>query len=317
VHTNQVGVNLNISLLFNVLEFQFLKALQSLPIPNKTMLLDSKILSLIETWSQAPATTEVTVQILLPPTEECKPPQELIKSEQSEGGKGDVEIKPEPGSSTSDVCEIEKDSDAMDVDIPEPTTAPENTENVPKYTTTVSEIVWKFVEISRSLIESWADLKEVFRIPKKERVEQMKEHEREADKASALNEDGNFMSSSYTSSYDRDSRPKWITSRTTNRDRRSTIDAFNRQAGMSTRMMMFPNMSKEERRSMFAAKVAQEEEDLKQRKMQEEIVTLHQNRCKILGLDPCTTPVVDVSGHYYLDPKTIEWRLIDPQGIVT
>lgn len=31
------------------------------------------------------------------------------------------------------------------------------------------------------LLESWSTLKEVFRIPKKERLEKMKEHEREAD----------------------------------------------------------------------------------------------------------------------------------------
>lgn len=36
------------------------------------------------------------------------------------------------------------------------------------------------VESSRKLLESWSGLKEVFRIPKKERIEQMKEHEREA-----------------------------------------------------------------------------------------------------------------------------------------
>lgn len=35
-------------------------------------------------------------------------------------------------------------------------------------------------ETARKLLESWTGLKEVFRIPKKERIEQMKEHEREA-----------------------------------------------------------------------------------------------------------------------------------------
>lgn len=78
--------------------------------------------------------------------------------------------------------------------------------------------------------------------------------------------------------------------------------------------IQYPNLSKEERRSMFAAKVAQEEEHMKQRKMQEEIIDLHQNRCGLLGLDPCTTPVVDISGHYFLDPKSIEWKLINVDG---
>lgn len=37
------------------------------------------------------------------------------------------------------------------------------------------------VILAKKLIEGWSALKEVFKIPKKERIEQMKEHEREAD----------------------------------------------------------------------------------------------------------------------------------------
>lgn len=35
-------------------------------------------------------------------------------------------------------------------------------------------------DLASSLLAEWSNLKEVFRIPKKERIEQMKEHEREA-----------------------------------------------------------------------------------------------------------------------------------------
>lgn len=38
--------------------------------------------------------------------------------------------------------------------------------------------------MASQLMESWSNLKEVFRIPKKERLEKIKEHEREADKES-------------------------------------------------------------------------------------------------------------------------------------
>ena len=37
-----------------------------------------------------------------------------------------------------------------------------------------------FMDFASSLLGDWTSLKEVFRIPKKERIEQMKEHEREA-----------------------------------------------------------------------------------------------------------------------------------------
>ena len=50
------------------------------------------------------------------------------------------------------------------------------------------------------LLESWSNLKEVFRIPKKEQLEKMKEHEREADKElweTFETEDPNIRHSSY------------------------------------------------------------------------------------------------------------------------
>lgn len=67
----------------------------------------------------------------------------------------------------------------------------------------VEEKTWSFVTLSKSLLESWADLKEVFRIPKKERVEQMKEHEREADKGQQSSIQSSSGLSSTVSSYDR------------------------------------------------------------------------------------------------------------------
>lgn len=44
----------------------------------------------------------------------------------------------------------------------------------------VAEKIRTFLDLSSNLLNEWTSLKEVFRIPKKERIEQMKEHEREA-----------------------------------------------------------------------------------------------------------------------------------------
>lgn len=38
------------------------------------------------------------------------------------------------------------------------------------------------VELAKKLLDAWKNLKEFFRIPKKERIELMKEHEREVDR---------------------------------------------------------------------------------------------------------------------------------------
>lgn len=44
----------------------------------------------------------------------------------------------------------------------------------------IADKIRTFLDLSSSLLNDWTSLKEVFRIPKKERIEQMKEHEREA-----------------------------------------------------------------------------------------------------------------------------------------
>lgn len=46
----------------------------------------------------------------------------------------------------------------------------------------LGECAKKVKNMAESVLESWSQLKEVFRIPKKERIEQMKEHERLADR---------------------------------------------------------------------------------------------------------------------------------------
>jgi len=74
-------------------------------------------------------------------------------------------------------------------------TTPEPVEHMA--TEQIEQFIWEFVAAAKTLLNSWADLKEVFRIPKKERVEQMKEHEREADK-------GSSESSIISYGYDRD-----------------------------------------------------------------------------------------------------------------
>lgn len=43
----------------------------------------------------------------------------------------------------------------------------------------------KLSDLANTLLKEWSSLKEVYRIPKKERIEQMKEHEREAGKLSS------------------------------------------------------------------------------------------------------------------------------------
>jgi hypothetical protein len=73
-------------------------------------------------------------------------------------------------------------------------------------------------------------------------------------------------------------------------------------------------MSKEQRRIMFAAQVAREEEEEKTRQRQHETISIHQERCARLGLDLTTVPIVDPSCSYFLDPTSVTWKGIDFSG---
>jgi len=65
---------------------------------------------------------------------------------------------------------------------------------------------------------------------------------------------------------------------------------------------------------MFAQKVAQEEAEEKKRRMTDEMVMLHMDRCGRLGLDSTTTPIVDPSCRFYLDALSVTWREINVDG---
>ncbi|CAG7725604.1 unnamed protein product [Allacma fusca] len=301
----------------------FLKALGSLPIPNKTLLNDSQILSLVEKWSELVLLQEV-VKVEVIKEEPIIEPESVIidsaipESTQSEAepakapeevpDQQEVTVKEEKLDSVNVVDSSVNDAETVVVVPNETSQEVQSTELETSMETkvTLEPVKFVFVDVAKQLLQEWADLKEVFRIPKKERVEQMKEHEREADigVATALKE-------SKESGYDRDGRSK--IGRKGDR-RLQTLDSYlpyNRS--FREYVNQYSNMSKEERRLMFAQQVAeQEKETQKQRQMQDEMVLLHQERCRLLNLDAATTPIVDPSGVYYLDPKTITWKEIDP-----
>ena len=119
----------------NQFRLEIVKTLSTLPIPNRTMLIDSKVLSVVEQWSK---------KLYHSPTAESpEDDQSKIKSS---------EVK--PMEVDKHVTQIEQKEEGLD----------------------------RVSELAANLLLEWTDLKEVFRIPKKERIEQMKEHEREAGK---------------------------------------------------------------------------------------------------------------------------------------
>lgn len=197
---------------------EILQTLASLPIPNKTLLQDSKVLSSIEKWSHGKKS-----ELVSPADSASNSPQIDAIVSSIEGEKKDPRSTPMPTNDPMDLSpEIDlshteetldssesvkiEDKDLsedvkMEVEQPlpeeavvkmEPTSVEktqqqqEELDEKIKHEVTAQKIeaerMKMISELTAKLLSDWAVLKEVFRIPKKERIEQMKEHEREADR---------------------------------------------------------------------------------------------------------------------------------------
>lgn len=219
---------------YESLRLELLQTLATLPIPNKTMLQDSKVLATVEKWAvnekdtaDSPADSESNS-----PKDECEQVKEEQQVRQQEKEKMEEvdtlhekkieeveeEVEEEQIFLLDDIFEFNEDlkeirkSVGMEGENLRPFTLkfPNNTgkklidelmvifDDGVEYeiiTTPLRKSSKKpvnmpppfdyeveIVALAVKLLEEWSSLKEVFRIPKKERIEQMKEHEREADR---------------------------------------------------------------------------------------------------------------------------------------
>ncbi|CAD6227546.1 GSCOCG00001229001-RA-CDS [Cotesia congregata] len=268
---------------------ELLKTLSTLPIPNKTMLMDSKVYSVVQKWSDQ--------QYLSPKSESPKDEADKLKVEEIEGN-CDNDDKSGETASLSKKDKNEKEELGSGDASP---TGPDHAKIIQ--------------ELANNLLNDWLSLKEVFRIPKKERIEQMKEHEREADsgyREDLKKEAKESSSSSSTSAYDRRRSDRY--------DRRRGRDSpepdNHRKDNKRTNDSM-SRLSKLERRQLFALKVAKEEEE-RLRRQQQEMWQEHESRCHGLGMDPHTTAAVDPQTGYplFFNPALGQWQsypLQEPQ----
>ncbi|KAF2368332.1 WW domain [Trinorchestia longiramus] len=170
----------------------------------------------------------------------------------------------------------------------------------------------EMVELALKLLERWQVLKEEFRIPKKQRVELMKEHEREVEAGYRR-----YLNTERGRRETRDSR-YGRSSYDSRRSKMHVLDSHDKTSSWSSNdaisIMMnseeFAGLSKEERREKFAQKVAQVDE---QRRLQEGMWSVHVERCAHIGLDPYQSPIVDPSGQYYWDSSNSTWVPLTPE----
>nr|CAH7738465.1 unnamed protein product [Callosobruchus chinensis] len=243
---------------FESQRLEMLQTLAVLPIPNKTMLQDSKVLPTVELWSTAKELTS-------PLDSDSNSPQ----SEQFDKG----------------------------------TTVPKK-EDIDK--TKIDPISGRSIEdqeeeirfLATKLLEEWRNLKEVFKIPKKERIEQMKEHEREANKK--------FMQSGYGQEPEKDRKSERYRNIAKIKERDLGVPAKRPQK--DEKFSEIIRLTKVERRKLFALQheLKEEQRRLKQR----ELWRQHEMNCMMMGTDPRFTAPFDPSRPYQCiwNPQIGQWQ---------
>ncbi|XP_031639899.1 uncharacterized protein LOC116351884 isoform X2 [Contarinia nasturtii] len=312
MHSWMSDVNSSDRLLSLKFRFEILQTLEKLPITNKTMLQDSKVLLTVQRWSTF---NEYVFLKNKPQAEDNIATNEEYSP--SDSGSGTPTLnedtsspKDEPPANTSVKFEsltvaiphiLEQNSTikCMGVDLLKSIISTteknskivEDSEKLPDGE--LGKLVRDICLLASKLVGTWEQLPESFKIPKKLRIEQMKEHEREADESYKENVEENTTqkpNSTFSSSSGRFSERIAKTTETT--DLREKDPRFRRS---------YNTLSKHQRRQMFEAKVAQE--DAERKRTMEHII--HEARCAFFQLDPRTTR--DIMVPVSVNPTSGQW----------
>jgi hypothetical protein len=115
------------------------------------------------------------------------PDEETLQGIESEkqlvDGAPDKETELVPGDVGEAVCRASESDEEASSEVVDKLRGGEDSKEEDRTSMGESEVadnIRTFLDLASSLLNEWTSLKEVFRIPKKERIEQMKEHEREA-----------------------------------------------------------------------------------------------------------------------------------------
>ncbi|KAH0814371.1 hypothetical protein GEV33_008420 [Tenebrio molitor] len=316
---------------YESLRLEMLQTLATLPIPNKTMLQDSKVLSTVEKWSSGKGddlpmdsdspSPQIDQDLSQTPTEEGKKNDEIVdsvdvKSEEEKEKFEDEEIRKSVGmdyqgdvdngqfASThgkeladeiSGIFQEEMDTFPVLFEGKASKVTTETKSEEPNYQEEITALALK-------LLEEWSNLKEVFKIPKKERIEQMKEHEREADR-------GYIAGLGLEQDTERKSESRYRILKRYRSSEKSDNSMTRKNIKLEDRTIAnFPKLGKFERRKMFALQVEQREEE--RRRKQREMWRQHEQHCILLGTDPRLTAPFDPNRGYQCiwNPQIGQWQ---------
>lgn len=336
------------------LRLEILQTLATLPIPNKTMLQDSKVLPTVEKWSKQEEGEESPLdcdsnspKLELEPNQteeiEQKEPsnfslqldklneeiehvkvvedkkeevlEDKVKAEEiiltdvikKEGENGD---KPQEG--MSQIFNEDMDISPSPSFDDKESIIEEGKEEV-KNVIDKPSLKMEFISLALKLLSEWSSLKEVFKIPKKERIEQMKEHEREANRIYKAG-----LGLEQDNTYDNKAESRYRALQRQNRpDRKEELSKKPVKLDDYRTITSVPKLTKYQRRQLFALKVEQEEEE---KRRQRDLWRQHEQRCLSMGTDPRFTAPFDPNRGYHCiwNPQTGQWQPVLPpsQGLI-
>lgn len=277
LHNWMIDINVKTSTDDLSLCIEMMNTLEILPIFNKTVLRTSKVLDRVEKWKNLDLEKKKMTK-----EERKQAKAEKKKKEMEEGEK-----KAESGG--EDVAKLEGENPESVMD-----TSQANDDGVMDELTKMKLEVKK---IASELLEKWEELKEDFKIPKKQKQENRIEHEREADNDDW--EDENVVQRGDVLTTDR-YKNRFGDDTTQSGASRPFTAPYKKQGD--------PMVSKQQRRQMFEMKVQQFDTEKR-------MMMLHENNCAIFGLNPNTTNPLDVpvrvnrvTGEY----NTIDGRIAPP-----
>lgn len=266
---------------------EMMNVLDILPITNKTVLRTSKVLDRVEKWKNLDLEKKKMKE------EKKKLTKEERKQAKAEKKKNKtVDKKLEPEITDESMKEENSDHNASEQmkENTEPSVPDENSHDE------LTELKTKVKKVASELLEKWEDLKEDFKIPKKQKQEIMIEHEREADNDDwddevAVQRDDVLSTDRYKNRFGDD--PGQTGARAFTAPYKKQFD---------------PIVSKQQRRQQFEMKVAQIDTEKR-------MMILHEQNCAIFGLSPNAFNPLDVpvrvnrvTGQY----NTIDGRTAPP-----
>ncbi|XP_044750840.1 histone-lysine N-methyltransferase SETD2 [Coccinella septempunctata] len=302
---------------YDSLRLEVLQTLAVLPVPNKTMLQDSKVLATIEKWS-VPLTSsssidsnsesnspKVETEVSQPPTPtpvadtnqetmetDYHSEVQILDETQIRKSVGMQEVKSENSyfkntrgpALAEEIVNIFEDDLYLSSTKPKLVTLEDKTPNYE----------FEIIILATKLVEMWSKLKEVFRIPKKERIEQMKEHEREANKGYIAG-----LGLEQYAEKKNESRYRGMQKSRLQDKKNFKSDERNQQQTV---------LSKYSRRKLFALQVEQQEED--RRRKQRELWIQHEKNCMLIGTDPRFTAPFDPTRGFQCiwNPQIGQWQ---------